>query len=250
MLAGPADMAELVQVLIAHEPYKSVLERMPSVAGRELAKDLLRDTRFRRDVFVRGGRRLAADNREMVMRGLAFALEQPAASVRYQAHTPFGEMHFDNPHSRALVAAVADGPRTLGDLIGQAQTLNVEPQNIAANLHALLVSGQIRPVYRGTQEAAKSARGIQQAVRARAGSPEAIAFLPSPFGTAFAVPVPDQIFGELPSSERADEMAELAISKMGGEAVSKSMRENILRRARAYGHNARYYASLDLKLSL
>lgn len=249
VLAGPADMAESVQVLMAYEPYKSVLERMPAAAGRELAKDLLRDTRFRRDVFVRGGRRLAADNREMVLRGLAFALEQPDATTRYQVHVPFGEMHFDNPHSRALVGSLADGPRTLGELITQAQTQNVEPQNIAANLHALLVSGQIRPVYRGSTEAGRSARGMQQAIRARAETAEAIGFLPSPYGTAFAVPVPDQIFSELPSLERADEMAQLAIEKLGGSSLPETTRENIFKRARAYGRNAHYYAALGLPSS-
>lgn len=245
--AGPADIAESAAVLSAYEPYKSILERMPDRPARELAKDLLRDTRFRRDVFVKGGRRIAADNREMVLRGLAFALEQPAATVRYQAHVPFGEMHFDNPHARAIVTALAEGPHTLGELVNQAIANNVEPQNVAADLHALLVSGQIRPVYRAFPDAQHSSRALQHAIRTRAGTPNAVGFLPSPYGTAFAVPVPDQIFSELPSQERADEMAQLAIEKLGGDSIPETMRENILRRARAYARNARYYASLGVR---
>ncbi len=244
VFAGPSDMAESATTLSGHEPFKSILARLPQPAGRELAKDMLRDTRFRRDVFVRGGSRMTADNRDMVMNGLAFALELPSASVRYSMKLPFGEINFDNPHARALVAVLESGPRALGELVADAHARKVEAQAVVTNVHALLVTGQIRPVYRASREAAEGAHALQAAIRVRAGTADGIGFLPSPFGTAFVVPVPDQLFIGMNKDLSADEMAEAAVEALGTKAPA--MREIILTRARAFGRNAKYYATFGL----
>jgi SAM-dependent methyltransferase len=240
VFAGPIEMAEAATVVMPHEPFKSAMERMPHVAGRELAKDMLRDTRFRRDVFVRGGRRMAADNRAMVMSGLAFVLEQPAALTRYDVKVPYGELRFDNPHAQALVAALEVAPRTLGELIADAMARGLEADAVVSNVHALLVSGQIRPVYRATPEAEKSANVLRAAIRDRAGTPDAIGFLPTAHGTAFAVPVPDQIFLGLPRNMPAEEMARIASEKL------PAMGDVIVQRARAFARSLPRYEALGV----
>ena len=248
VLAGASDMAESIPVLAAHEPFKSLFEKMPTQVGRELIKDFVRDTRLRRDVFVRGGRRLAADNRDMVLSGLAFALEQPAPAVRYQMRVPFGDMHFDNPHSRALVAALAEGPRTLGQLIEAAHARGADAGNVVANVHALLLTSQIRPVHRPTREAAKGARTLQTAIRARAATADAIGYLPSAVGTAFAVPVADQLFMGLPTETPAESLASAATALFAENAQinAGAMKPQLAKRARAYKRAVRYYAPLGL----
>ena len=243
-LAGAAVMAESLTVLMGHEPFKSILDRMPTIAGRELAKDFLRDTMLRRDVFVRGGKRLAADSSDMIMQGLAFALEQPAANVRYEMRLPFGDMRFDNARARALVETLAESPHTLGELVEKARGQGEEPQAIIANVHALLVTGQIRPVYRATREAAAGARTLRNAIRARATTPEAIGYLPSAFGTAFAVPIADQLFMEMPETKGAEAMADAAAAKL--HAMAGRSREALARRARNFPVIKRYYTALGL----
>ncbi|HEY8950022.1 MAG TPA: methyltransferase regulatory domain-containing protein, partial [Rhizomicrobium sp.] len=240
VFAGPIEMSESAAVLMQHEPFKSAMERMPHAAGRELAKDMLRDTHFRRDVFVRGGRRMAADNRAMVMTGLAFALEQSAATTRYESNMPYGDIRFDNPHAQALVGALERAPRTLGDLIADGMARGTEADAIVANVHALLLTGQIRPVYRATPDAEKSARALRAAIRDRAGTPDAIGFLPSAYGTAFGVPVPDQIFLGLPRSMPADEMARTASEKL------PPIGDVVVQRARAFAHNLPRYDALGI----
>lgn len=242
VFAGPTEMSESASVLMGHEPFKSVLPQMPQSAGRELAKDLLRDTRFRCDVFVRGGRRMAADNRDMVMNGLAFALEQAAAATRYEARLPYGEINFDNRHAHALVDALEYSPRTLAELIADAHARRLDADAVVSNVHALLISGQTRPVYRFSAEAEKGARALRQAIRARAGKPDAIGFLPTGYGTAFAVPVPDQIFLELPRNMAADEMARVAAENL------PPMGDVIVNRARAFARNLPRYASLGVAI--
>jgi SAM-dependent methyltransferase len=246
VLAGPADMAQSLPQVMPHEPFKSTLERLPTIPGRELAKDMLLDTRFRRDVFIRGGRRLAADNHDLVMNGLAFALEQPPELVRYDGRAPFGALSFDNRHARKLVELLVKGPRTLGELVGQSAESSVDFETVVANVHALIITGQLRPVYRGTPEGAKGATAMQAAVRTRAVTDDAIGFLPSPFGTAFAVPLVDQVLMDVPAHRSADAMAEATLARFVDSGRAFSDREALLRRARSFRRNLQYYATLGL----
>ncbi len=241
VLAGSAEMADSAAVLMNQEPYKSLLPNFPTAAGRELAKDFLRDTLVRRDVFVRGGKRVAADSSDVILRGLAFALEQPAADVRYEKRMPFAELRFDSAGARALVAALAAGPRTLGELVEQMRGNAEEAQTLIANVHALLLSGQARPVYRGSHAAAETARTLSAAIRARATGSEAIGFLPSSYGTAFPVPVPDQLFMGMAGTKSAEDRAEEASTQL-----TQRKSAALLNRARAYPRLAEYYRSLGL----
>jgi SAM-dependent methyltransferase len=247
VLTGSSTMAESLPVLLGYEPFKSLLEKLPTPSGRELVKDFLLDTRYRRDVFVRGGKRLAGDNRDMVMNGLAFAAEHPAAEARYEQRMPFGDMKFDNPHARGLVETLEGGPRTLGELVTRAHDGGVDAQAVVANVHALLLTGQIRPVYRGTPEAAKGARLMADAVRARAtDAASAIGFLPSPYGTAFHIPIADQVFMTLPAQAGAEALAEAAGEKLAGGDVTFVTKDALTKRARAWKRNVRYFGAIGV----
>lgn len=243
-LAGSAQMAESVSVLMAHEPFKSALGAAANPVAQELVKDVLLDTRFRRDVFVRGGRRISADNREMMMSGLAFALERPAEEIAFSAKLAFGTMSFDTDEARAIVARLGTEALTLGLLLadGDAEVA----QGTVAALHALLVTGQIRPVYRRTREASQSAGQLAEAVVARLATPMAIGFLPSGLGTAFQVPLADQAFAAMPPEAGADARAARAIDRLGGEGLPSALRETIQRRARSYDRARRHYAALGI----
>lgn len=250
-LVGSVDLVDSAAVLINHEPYKSILERFPTIAGRELAKDFMRDTRHRRDVFVKGGKRLAADNREAMMNGLAFALEQPAAAVKYQVRLPYAEVKFDNEYARALVATLAQGPRSIAELISLAQAKGVDPAMTVGNVHALLATNQIRPIYRASRESNDSARRLQQAILSRAGSAQAMMFLPSPFGTAFMVPQPDQLMMSA-TAKGAEAMASEVFEKMSaaGQLVDpEGTRDMIGKRAKGWRRSVEYYAALGVLTS-
>lgn len=245
-LVGSAEMGETLPVLMAHEPFKSALGRLPTPWARELAKDMLRDTRFRRDVFVRGGQRLSADNREMMTAGLGFVLERPGAEILYNAKVPFGEIRFDTPQSHHLVETLGAAPRSLGELLEGLDSDGA--QAVVANLHALLLSGQARPVYRRSREAAASATRLQSAITARAATPSAVGFLPSALGTAFQVPVVDQLFGAEPDGLTADALAEMAMAQLGEATVTAMGAGAIKRRARGFARARAHYRALGLEL--
>ncbi len=244
VLAGTAEMSESLSVLMGHEPFKAILERLPTPVGRELAKDYLLDTSYRHDVFVRGGRRLAADNREAVLGGMAFALEQPPAMTRYERRLALGELKFDNPHAQAIVATLADGPHTLGELIERALGRGDEPDAVVGNLHALLLASQIRPVYRGTRDAANGARTMAAAVRKRALTPEAIGFLPSANGTGFAVPVVDQLLMDAGEGD-ADSVVGRVVERIEAEGQSAN-RGELEKRAKVFQRIRPFYQALGV----
>jgi hypothetical protein len=132
-------------------------------------------------------------------------------------------------------------------LIAEAHAQGTEAPAVVADVHALLLTGQIRPVYRGTREAAQSARAMQAAVRRRAtNAQDAIGFLPSPFGTAFFAPVPDQIFMGLPQRGGADALAAAAVGMLGDGNVPFVTSESVTKRARAWRRNVRYFSSLGI----
>jgi len=190
---------------------------------------------------VRGGRRLAADSREAVMGGMAFALEQPASAVRYKKQLPFGEITFDNPHAKTLVAALADGPRTLGELIEIAMAKGTPAESVAGNVHVLLLTGQIRPVYRPARDAVQSARKMSAIVRKRALTPEAIGFLPTGLGTAFAVPIADQLFLDADN----DALLDFAIRQIE-EHGQTPKHDDLEKRTKAFRRLKPYYAALGI----
>jgi hypothetical protein len=238
-------VAEQVGTLAAYDPFKSVFERATTPGARELAKDMLLDTAYRRDVFVRGGQRLAADNREAVLGGMAFALEQPAESVRFDKRMPFGDMTFDNPHARVIVELLSQGPRTLGALVEGAMARGSDAGAVAANIHALLLIGQVRPVYRPTREAEQGARKMADAVRKRALTDEAIGFLPTAFGTAFAMSVADQLFAETGRRQTAQTLVANASARIAASGQTPNTSE-LETRAKTFLRLADHYSALGL----
>lgn len=256
--AGTTSLAEAGPVLASREPFKSLFDKMPTPLGKELIKDCLLNTRLRRDVYVRGGRRLAAESREMMMQGMAFALEEPAANIKYTVPTAAGEIRVDNEHARAIVQALTRGPLSITDLITRLKPETDQVRDLTGNLQGLLLSGQIRPVYRPIAEAAKSVKSLQKAIRARVGSSEAVAFLPATCGTAFIVPLPDQIFMELPVTTPAEQLAAEAARRMTANGMTvmiqgrpvqgfKQAQEKLAPIARSFAKSRRtHYASLGL----
>ena len=147
-----------------------------------------------------------------------------------------------------MVATLAQGPRSVSELIALAHAKDVDAQTTVGTVHALLVTSQIRPVYRATREANDSARRLQSAILSRAGTQQAMMFMPSPFGTAFVVPQPDQLM-MMSTAKGADAMTADVFDKMsaaGSLADPDGTREMISKRARAWRRSVEYYAALGV----
>ena len=179
----PVGSATLVENYDSFVLGKAAREALSAIADddvRELARDFLIDQFFRLDVFVRGADQLDEHEQRQRLLASAFTLTCPASKVEYTLHTSAGQLAFDNAAARAIVAALASGPRTLGDVVQQG-VANVG--DVIANAMVLSASAQIRPV----ESTRTSVAAMNTALVRRLGGPEEIPYLALPCGTAIGI---------------------------------------------------------------
>ena len=140
---GSATLRDNFDSFVLRATERSALGEIADPDLRELARDYVVLTRFRRDVFSRDAAPLHDRERRRRLLTQCFVLTRPAASAAYAMPTPAGTVRFDNPVARGIVATLADGPRTLAQMDGSARDL-------LANALVLAAAGAIRPVGPGT----------------------------------------------------------------------------------------------------
>jgi SAM-dependent methyltransferase len=176
---GSATLIENFDPLVLGESAREMLSAISDHDVRELVRDFYLDQRFRCDVFARGSRRLKGEQRCDRLLTRTFALARPAAAIRYSATTPAGFHPYNNPTARAIVGALADGPRSLAEV---AQTL-ASPQDLATNLLLMCAVGDAMPVEPGRAPV----ETLNRAIFRRLDGPEEIHWLTLPCGTALDV---------------------------------------------------------------
>jgi SAM-dependent methyltransferase len=174
--AGSANLAENFASFVLRRTERAALAPFEDPDLHELVRDFLLHRRFRRDVFTRDGTELDDGERRDRLLASRYALARPAEAVGYGAVTEAGKLSFDNPVARAIVAALAEGPRTGAEIAGVA----ADRQDLVANLLALCCAGAVRPVAAADAPVAALNRAICQ----RAGGSEEIQHLALRCGTA------------------------------------------------------------------
>jgi SAM-dependent methyltransferase len=109
---------------------------------RELVRDYFIGQRFRRDVYGSRLQQIDDDARRERLFDLTFALMRPASLFEYKMTTEAGELAFDNPVARGLVARLAEGPRRLRDCLEP----GASAQDLLANALTLCCAHFVRPV--------------------------------------------------------------------------------------------------------
>jgi SAM-dependent methyltransferase len=94
--------------------------RLRDVAGprlRETMLDYFLQRRHRRDVYVRGARRLSAARHDALLRQVRLAATVAPDEARYSFDLPIGQTEFPQPLYAALFAALAQGAASVGELL-------------------------------------------------------------------------------------------------------------------------------------
>lgn len=86
-------------------------------AVRETFKDYFMVRSFRRDVFVRGARRLSAEAKDARLRALPLTLTVPRDEARHVIGVPRGEARLEEKVYTPVFDALAGGVRTIGELL-------------------------------------------------------------------------------------------------------------------------------------
>jgi ubiquinone/menaquinone biosynthesis C-methylase UbiE len=176
---GSATLSENFDWMVLDEDAQKTLTAITDEDVRELVRDFYLDQRFRCDVFARGNRRLGPDERARRLYSSTFALARPVPAIHYTTTTPAGSFAYDNPISRAIVSALAAGPRALTGLVQ-----NPAPAgDLLRNILTLCAAGEILPAEPGSA----AVNALNRALWGRLDGPEEIRWLALPCGTASEV---------------------------------------------------------------
>jgi SAM-dependent methyltransferase len=139
---GSATLRDNFESFVLQAKARAALAEIDDPDRRELARDYFMFQRFRRDVYGRAPERIDDDERRERLFAQTFALMRPASLVEYKMATEAGDLAFDNPVARGLVARLAEGPRRLRDCLEP----GADAQDLLANALTLSCAHVLRPV--------------------------------------------------------------------------------------------------------
>jgi SAM-dependent methyltransferase len=140
-LAGSATLPENYDRYRFNDAQQAFIKEQPTQALQELTRDFFASTRFRRDLFVRGKRRLDEAEQSERLREVRFLLCVPAATVKFEADLGPGKLRFETPDAQRMVGLLAEGPKSFGELLAG------QPRRKTFDLIlALMVTDQAVPV--------------------------------------------------------------------------------------------------------
>ena len=103
--------------LTLSEEQRAVTQRLDDPLLRELVKDTCLNRSLRQDVFVRGARRISPQMRDAALRDVWLALNISPGELPVEVEMPAGRAELAPAFYRPIAAALAEGPRRVGDLL-------------------------------------------------------------------------------------------------------------------------------------
>jgi SAM-dependent methyltransferase len=141
--AGTCFIPDNFANLAMTEEQRALIEPLAGRDLREFLRDYCDPGRFRRDVFVRGVRRLNAPQREDRLRPTRLALKVPPASVSFKVRVPVGEAAMNERAYRPVFDRLAEGPATVDDLLNLPEVRDGSALNASELVGMLVASGQV-----------------------------------------------------------------------------------------------------------
>jgi SAM-dependent methyltransferase len=141
--AGSATLVDNFDSFVLRRAERELSAEFADSEAYELVRDVLLHQRFRKDVYTRDGVDLTDKQRCDRLLATRYALLHPAAGIDYQARVEgAGTLTFNNEAAHTVVAALAAGPRRLGDIAPD----GIAAQDLLANMLALCCAGIACPV--------------------------------------------------------------------------------------------------------
>jgi SAM-dependent methyltransferase len=193
---GSATLIENHRSVLMSQPAADLVSKQPIREHQELLKDFIINQRFRRDVFAKSTANLPASEANRELERISIGLFKPAQEVAFQVKAPAGEFKFDNQLLRAVVANLADGPATVGELPERPGLKDQPRAEVVKAAHTLLATGQVvvfasakrpPPLAASVRQFALSTP-LNQAIAAAAwDSPQRAALVSPVAGTGYAM---------------------------------------------------------------
>ncbi|MBL0421063.1 class I SAM-dependent methyltransferase [Ramlibacter sp. AW1] len=168
---------------VFHRTRELDLGELP-VPLRQTANDFVLNRRFRRDLFVRGGRRLARSERQERIEQVQLLLQGQPGGITPTLQTPYGTVTLDAGLTRRIadVMEAAPGPVRIGELIEKADLGSMPRELVFEVLAALVAHGQLSAVFDDDLACrdASRAQAMNRVIAERARHDDDVRYLASP----------------------------------------------------------------------
>ncbi len=187
---GSAQLSERLDDIKFSAAQKALLSSVDDRNLRELLRDSILNTEFRRDIFIRGVLALPMQKRSDLWFNTRFALTVSRDKVSKSVTTNLGNVSFEQRVYEPVADALAEGPRTLKDLIAHPKVRNLGADEVRQAVYVLLAFNQIDPCLSAATDAkrAVSTKAFNTAVLSRSLLADDFHSLASPV-TGGGVPV-------------------------------------------------------------
>lgn len=177
---------------------QQLLKEIPDTVFREGAKELMLHQRFRKDFWVKGGRRLSATERRQQLRRLRFVMVMSRSKVPATMTCIVGKANLEDAVYGPLLDLMQDHtPRTLGEIDKAAAEFKLTPAQVKEAVLVLNGLGIFLPAQdaRTTARARKHTDSLNLHLLQRAQVNDDILYLASPVtGGGILVPRMQQLF--------------------------------------------------------
>lgn len=119
---------------------RAALETVDDPVEYQVLRDILENTQFRKDLFLK--QQSVSAKRERLSDSLWFASTVFAGEEEFESFTPAGKIRFDNAACRQLLSKLQNGPQPYADLVEDGQ---ISTEDLLNALETLLFVGQVVP---------------------------------------------------------------------------------------------------------
>ncbi len=158
---------------------------------RQSVRDYFINQQFRRDVFVKGPRRLSRLNQMEVLRPQAFVITTHPDNIPMKVTGALGEATLQETIYRPVIEVLADEnfvPKTMGQLSDHAKLKSMNFQQLFQALLVLTGAGHVHPAQQASKESLQRCTALNRHICDRARDGGDIGYLTSPV-TGSGIPV-------------------------------------------------------------
>jgi SAM-dependent methyltransferase len=142
---GSADLSFAYPSLYFTDDKQAVVNTMSGSAMRETMKDYFLNTAFRKDVFVRGARKMTPVRQSEWLAQVGLALTSPRNEAPVKINLPIGQLEGKSEVFGPVLDALAERPRTIAQLHALPQLQGRDLANMVQAAALLTASGQVHP---------------------------------------------------------------------------------------------------------
>ena len=161
--AASVGIADDMISLAAPPAMQATIEAETDPLWRETLLDYSNNRIFRSDVFVRGPNLLSPRERDALLAPLRFNLMKPPSQITFEFKAPIGKIAGDPATYGSVVEALAEGPRTYGDLAQLPRLAKAPPAHLLKVMGLLISAGVTHPPA-GAETDNESAKAFNRAI--------------------------------------------------------------------------------------